>query len=733
MPKRKNPSNKSDKVSISKIHRVFNKYPKKSFNYKQVSRKMGANNEAQKKLVALALTEMAQKKILKEVRPGHFQLIRKPEETKTFTVRGQVDMTTSGSAYIIVDNAESDIYISPKNTLNALHQDVVKVKVLNKPNREHRRGKKQFESRLEGQIVSIEERKRTEFVGTLNVAKDFAFLIPDSPRMTVDIFVPLKKLKGGKNGEKALVKMIDWPDTAASPFGEVIEVLGKQGDNNTEMLSILSEHALPTSFPETLEKEAAKIPTEITAEIIATRRDFRKVMTFTIDPVDAKDFDDALSIQKMKNGNWEIGVHIADVSHYVPRGSTIDKEAYSRATSIYLVDRVIPMLPEKLSNNVCSLRPNEEKLCFAAVFEMNEEGAVLNKWIGRTLIESDKRFAYADAQKLIEDNDDKKQYAKEVKKLDKLAKKLRAKRFQNGSIAFDRVEVQFELDEKGNPIKVVPKVMQDSNKLIEEFMLLANRVVSERIGKVGSSKEKGANKVRPFVYRIHDSPNTEKLILFSKFIGTFGYSINLGSPREIAFSMNKVLQEVKGKPEQNVIETLAIRTMAKAEYSTKNIGHYGLGFQHYSHFTSPIRRYPDLMVHRLLEKYLANERVDQKELNSLEDECQHCSEQEREAAEAERDSIKFKQVQFMENQVGNEFGGIISGIAEYGLFVELEDNKCEGLVRARDLDDDNYHFDKDNYCFKGQRRGKKYQLGDKVNVVVNSVDLLKKQISLLLK
>jgi len=546
------------------------------------------------------------------------------------------------------------------------------------------------------------------------------------------IFVPLNKLRKGKNGEKALVKMIDWPETAASPFGEVVQVLGEAGDNNTEMVSILSEHALASSFPESLEREAGKIPTEITDQIVAERRDYREVTTFTIDPLDAKDFDDALSIQKTKDGNWEIGVHIADVSHYVKRGSVIDIEAYDRATSIYLVDRVIPMLPEKLSNQVCSLRPNEEKLSFAAIFEMNEGGSVLKRWFGRTVIKSNHRFTYAEAQALIEGAGDRQPLAKEIKKLNQLAKLLRKERFLGGSIGFERTEVEFELDKKGNPLAVVPKVMQDSNKLIEEFMLLANRLVSEKIGKVGKSNEGKARKVRPFVYRIHDSPDKDKLILFSKFISTFGYSMKLGTPRDISFSLNKVLEDVKGKPEQNVIETLAIRTMAKAEYSTKNIGHYGLGFQHYSHFTSPIRRYPDLMVHRLLEKYLAGQHVDQKELNSLEAECQHCSEQERAAERAERDSIKFKQVQFMADQVGNEFNGIISGIAEYGLFVELEENKCEGLVRSNDLNGDNYYFDKDKYCFKGQRKGKRYTLGDSVTVVVNSVDLVKKQINLLL-
>jgi ribonuclease R len=731
MSKSKNPSNKGNKVSLSKIHRVFNKYPKKSFNYKQIARRIGADNEAQKTLVTQALTEMCKKKLLKEVQPGNFQLIRRTEDTKSFTVKGVVDMTTTGSAYVIIEGAESDVYISQKNTLNALHQDVVKVRIRSGSSKV--RGRKKFDSKLEGEIIEVLERKRTEFVGSLNVSKDFAFLIPDNPKMNVDIFVPLKHLEGGKNGEKALVKMIDWPSTAGSPFGKVVQVLGKAGDNNTEMVAILSSHALPSSFPESLEKEAAKIPVEITDEIVASRRDFRDVMTFTIDPADAKDFDDALSIQKTKLGNWEIGVHIADVSHYVEKGSDIDKEAYERATSIYLVDRVIPMLPEKLSNLVCSLRPDEEKLCFAAIIEMNGSGDVLNSWLGKTVIRSNKRFTYADAQELIEADSEDKPMSKEVKVLDRLAKVLRKTRLAQGSIAFERTEVGFILDDKGNPTSVVPKVMKDSNKLIEEFMLLANRLVSERIGKtVSDTTKKQVNKVRPFVYRVHDAPDKDKLVLFAKFINTFGHSIKLGAPRDIALSMNKVLQDIKGKPEQNVIETLAIRTMAKAEYTTKNIGHYGLGFQFYSHFTSPIRRYPDLIVHRLLGQYLNKDKVDQKELNALEAECQHCSEQERAAEHAERDSRKFKQVQFMSDQIGKEYNGVISGVAEYGLFVELADNKCEGLVRSRDLDDDNYRFEKDNYCFKGQRNGKKYQLGDSIAVVINSVDLIKKQINLLL-
>ena len=731
MSKHKNPSNKGNKVSLSKIHRVFNKYPKKSFNYKQIARRVGADNEAQKTLVAQTLAEMCKNKLLKEVRPGDFQLLLRAEDTKSFTVKGVVDMTTTGSAYVIVEGAESDIYISQKKTLNALHQDVVRVKVKNNPSRA--RGSKKFDSKPEGEIVEVLERKRTEFVGSLNVSKDFAFLIPDNPKMNVDIFVPLKHLEGGKNGEKALVKMTDWPSTAGSPFGKVVQVLGKAGDNNTEMVAILSSHALPSSFPESLEKEAAKIPVDITDKIVAERRDYREVMTFTIDPADAKDFDDALSIQKTKSGNWEIGVHIADVSHYVRKGSEIDKEAYERATSIYLVDRVIPMLPEKLSNLVCSLRPDEEKLCFAAIIEINDNGDILNNWLGKTVIRSNKRFTYADAQELIEADNENTPMSTEIKVLDRLAKILRNTRLAQGSIAFERTEVGFVLDENGNPLRVVPKVMKDSNKLIEEFMLLANRLVSEKIGKTFSDPSgKQANKAQPFVYRVHDAPNKDKLALFTKFINTFGHSIKLGTPRDISLSLNKLLQDIKGKPEQNVIETLAIRTMAKAEYTTKNIGHYGLGFQYYSHFTSPIRRYPDLIVHRLLEQYLKKEKIDQKDINALEAECQHCSEQERAAEQAERDSIKFKQVQFMSDQIGNEYNGVISGIAEYGLFVELVDNKCEGLVRSKDLNDDTYRFDKDNYCFKGQRRGGKYQLGDNINVVINSVDITKKQINLVL-
>jgi len=544
-------------------------------------------------------------------------------------------------------------------------------------------------------------------------------MVANSRQMPYDVFIPLPKLQGAQNGDKVIVRITEWPEKYRNPFGEVLSVLGKPGENDTEMHAILAEFDLPYEFDKKVEDAANQVSEIITDEDYKARRDFREITTFTIDPADAKDFDDALSIKKLGNGNWEVGVHIADVTHYVTKGSIVENEAFERATSVYLVDRVVPMIPEKLSNMVCSLRPNEEKLCYSIVFEIDENADVLDEWIGRTVINSDKRFNYEEAQSVIESG--KGEFKDELLLLNGLAQKLRARRFKNGAISFERVEVKFEIDDKGKPLGVYFKEHKESNQLIEEFMLLANKRIAEFIGKA----DKG-QKAKTFVYRIHDKPDPEKLERFSKFIQRFGYSISTSGQKNITTSINNLLDEVQGKKEQNVIETLAVRSMAKAIYSTKNVGHYGLSFPYYTHFTSPIRRYPDMMVHRMLTDYIKGE--ESKNKNKYEDMCKHSSEMERRAAEAERASIKYKQVEFMKDHIGDDFEGVISGVTEWGFYVELNESKCEGLVHIRELDDDYYFFDEDNYAIIGRRNKKTYQLGDSVKIKIIKADLEKKQL-----
>jgi len=571
----------------------------------------------------------------------------------------------------------------------------------------------------EGEVIEIIKSANVNIVGVIDISKTFAFIIANTRQMPYDVFIPLGKINGAQNGDKVVAKITEWPAQYRNPFGEVIEVLGKPGENETEMHAILAEFDLPYKFDESVEHEAEKIPIEITDADYKERRDFRDVTTFTIDPADAKDFDDALSLQKLKNGNWEIGVHIADVTHYVKKDSILDQEAYNRGTSVYLVDRVVPMLPEKLSNNVCSLRPNEEKLCYSIVFEMDENGDIWDQWIGRTVIKSDKRFSYEEAQALIEGGEG--DLKEEILILNNLAQKIRKRRFKDGAISFERVEVKFNIDETGKPLGVFFKVNKESNQLIEEFMLLANKHVAAFIGDV----KKGEH-AKTFVYRIHDKPNPDKLQIFSKFIQRFGYSINTTGHKNITTSINNLLDEVQGKKEQNVIETLAVRAMAKAVYSTKNIGHYGLSFDFYSHFTSPIRRYPDMMVHKLLTDYMNGGKSKDKE--KYEQMCVYASEMERKAAEAERASIKYKQVEYMKDHVGEDFDGIISGVTEWGFYVELNESKCEGLVHIRELDDDYYFFDEDNYSIIGRKNKKTFQLGDPVKIKIVRADLEKKQL-----
>ena len=572
----------------------------------------------------------------------------------------------------------------------------------------------------EGEVVEILESKERTFVGKLQVAKGFAFLITENKTLANDIFIPKDKLKGGKNGDKAIVRIVEWPDEAKNPLGEVIDILGIAGQNTAEMHAILAEFGLPYKYPSSVEKAADKIPEAISPVEIENREDFRGITTFTIDPKDAKDFDDALSARRLDNGNWEVGVHIADVTHYVKTNGVIDKEAQSRATSVYLVDRTIPMLPERLCNQICSLRPDEEKLCFSAVFELNSDAVVQNSRICRTIIKSDRRFTYEEAQEVIETGEG--DYKEEILALNDLAKKLRERRFKNGAINFDRYEVKFEIDEQGKPVRVYFKISKDANKLIEEFMLLANRTVAEFVGRPPKGKTK-----KTFVYRIHELPDPDKMENFASFIRRFGYKLKTdGTKTDISKGINSLLDNVQGKPEENLIETVAIRAMQKARYSTENIGHYGLAFEYYTHFTSPIRRYPDMMVHRLLERYLAGGRsVIQKKYEEL---CDHCSSMEQVAANAERASIKYKQVEFMQDKLGMVFDGVISGVTEWGLYVELNENKCEGLVPIRDLDDDYYEFDEKNYCLLGRRKKRQYRLGDPITIKVAQANLERKQL-----
>ncbi|HNY52648.1 MAG TPA: ribonuclease R [Bacteroidales bacterium] len=624
---------------------------------------------------------------------------------KRIYLTGTVDMTRMGYGYIISDEIEDDVFVAARNLNTALHGDKVKVWLYAR-----KKG-----SRPEGEVVEILERWKSSFVGTLEVMPGFAFLIPDNKNMPFDIFIPASALKGGKQGQKAVARITEWKRNSKNPVGEIVTVLGEPGLHSTEMHAILAEYELPYAFTEEVEKDAASINGMITEKDIRERKDFRDVPTFTIDPEDAKDFDDALSLRKLENGNWEAGIHIADVTYYVKPGSLTEEEARQRATSVYLVDRVVPMLPERLSNDICSLRPGEDKLCFSAVFELNEKAEVQNEWFGRTVINSDRRFSYGEAQLVIDTGEG--DMKDQLLLLHDLAQKLRSKRFAYGAFSFEREEVQFELDENGKPLGVKFRDMGTANQLIEEFMLLANRRVAEYVGK----KLRG----RTFVYRVHDKPDPEKISNFRAFITRFGYKLT-SDEKNLPKAMNRLMKEVAGRSEQNIIETIALRAMAKAVYSTDNIGHYGLAFKHYTHFTSPIRRYPDMMVHRLLTAYLNHDDPGNKE--KIEKHCQHSSKMERLAAEAERASIKYKQVEFMSERIGQVFDGVISGVTEWGIYVEIIENQCEGMVSIRDLHDDYYEYDEENYCIRGKSTGKLYTLGDRVKVEMVKADLQKKQL-----
>jgi len=687
------------------ITEVLQKSGNQALNYKQVSAKLNLPDQDSKMGIQEILKDGTRSGVFKEVSKGKYIL----KEHRTILI-GKVDMTADGSAYIVTDDeSEEDIFIAPRKIRNALHGDIVKIHAYESK----RVGKK------EGEVIEILERARTNFTGVLKVSPRFAFLIADDRKMLHDIFVPVEDLNGAKDGEKVVVSITDWPQGSKNPVGKVKDVLGTQGENNTEMNAILADYGFPLSFPPSVETEAEALATQITDQEISKRKDFRNKLTFTIDPFDAKDFDDAISFVKLEEGRYEIGVHIADVTHYVVPDTTLDNEAFERGTSVYLVDRVIPMLPERLSNNLCSLRPNEDKLCFSAVFEIDDKATILSEWFGKTVIHSDKRLSYEDAQELIETKEG--ELSDELAILNRLAYIMREKRFKNGAISFETVETKFRLDENGKPLGVYVQERKDAHKLIEDYMLLANKKVAEFIGK----NHKGKNKLT-FIYRAHDVPKETSLLNFSQFAARFGYKINTGSSKETAHSLNHLMEEVEGKKEQNVLTQLAIRSMAKAIYTTKSMSHYGLGFDYYTHFTSPIRRYPDMMVHRLLEHYLANGTSVNEE--AYEKMATHASQMEKRAADAERASVKYKQAEFLLNQIGSEYVGIISGVTEWGMYVEIEENKCEGMIRLRDMTDDFYALDEKNYAIIGQRKKKQYQLGDEVRVKVKNVDLAKRQI-----
>lgn len=694
-----------DKKNLKKVMlSLMYEEPARIFNYKQMSSMLGIKDHDSRKLVSVALEELSENGYIESHGHGKYRL-----KVRGGYVVGILDIQSKGYAYVRSEEVDTPVYIASRNMMHALTGDKVRVHLFAR-----RKGHD-----LEGEIVEVIERAKKQFVGVVERTRTYAFLMP-SGKSTFDIFIPAEALNGAETGQKAIAEITEWPSNAKNPVGKIIEVLGDKGHNDTEMHAILAEYDLPWRFPLKVEKAAERIPDEIGMEEIRKRRDFRDVTTFTIDPADAKDFDDALSLRRLDNGNWEVGVHIADVTHYVKPGTILEEEAYSRATSVYLVDRVVPMLPEKLSNGVCSLRPNEDKLCFSAVFEMNDQGDLLKEWIGKTIINSDRRFSYEEAQEIIETG--RGDLSQEVLKLNSLAEKLRERRFGNGSIAFDRVEIKFEIDEKGKPLSVYFKESKEANKLIEEFMLLANKRVAEFIGK-------GKTTPKTFVYRIHDRPDPEKLENFNNFIHKFGLGIQLVTPRAIATSMNNLLENVKGRKEQNIVEMLAIRAMAKAAYSTRNIGHYGLAFEHYTHFTSPIRRYPDMMVHRLLEKYLDGGRS--ADNVKYEEMCRHSSDMETRAANAERSSIKYKQVEFMQDHIGEVYAGVISGVTEFGLFVELQ-NKIEGMIPISEIGDDFYIFNEDNYSIRGRHTNRIFQLGDEISVKIWRTNLERKQLDFLL-
>jgi ribonuclease R len=716
MSKRVRKPVKKEKDFSEQIIKILSQSANKAFNYKQIGAKLELDDTQSRNQIIKDLKILAAQDKIIESEPGKYLIKAASKEY----YEGKIDMTGRKTAYFVCAELEEDVFIPTNNLNHALDKDIVKVYVYNR-----RKGK-----RPEGEVIEVLERNKTDFVGVIDIQKNFSFVSTANPKMYTDIFIPKDKIGEAEQGDVVLVHIEDWPSRADSPFGKVIKVLGKPGEHDTEIHAILAEYGLPSEFPIEVETYAQKIDTSISEAEIANRRDMRDTLTFTIDPKDAKDFDDALSFKKLENGNYEIGIHIADVSYYLEEGTILDDEAYQRATSVYLVDRVVPMLPEVLSNFACSLRPQEEKYTFSAVFEIDEKCKVVNEWFGRTVIYSDQRFAYEEAQYIIETKDDmipeeisitgsaykvSEEIVNATLKLDELAKIFRRKRMNDGAISFDKVEVKFNLSEEGEPEGVYFKVSKDANHLIEEFMLLANKKVAEFIGK----------QKKTFIYRIHDEPNEDKLFAMQAVIAKFGHKIDF-KQGSISQALNKLMEDVNGKKEQNLIDTLAIRTMSKAKYSTDNIGHYGLAFDYYSHFTSPIRRYPDVMVHRLLQFYLDGGKSADEEL--YETKCLHCSTMEGLATNAERDSIKYMQVKYMQDHQDQEFLGVISGVTEWGIYVEIIENKCEGMVRIRDIKDDYYTFDEKQFALVGATSNQLLQLGDEIFVKVKNADLVKKQL-----
>lgn len=722
MTRKKKGKSKSKGISnlSNTILSILKKERNQTFNYKQIAAKIGVNDASSRNQIIKKLRDLQGKKEIEEVERGKFKAVINAEYHT-----GILDLAAKGNGYIICDDFEDDVFIASNNINKALNGDEVEFYAYKR----RRRGK------AEGEITNIIKRAKSEYVGVIQIheKKNFAFVVCDSNKMYKDIFVPINKINKAEDGDKVLVSLEDWPEKSDSPNGKVLKVLGKPGEHNTEIHAILAEYGLPMEFPHEVEEYANNLDTSITEEEISKRRDMRKDLTFTIDPKDAKDFDDALSFKVLDNGLYEIGIHIADVSHYLQEGTVLDDEAYERATSVYLVDRVVPMLPEVLSNKACSLRPHEEKLTFSAVFQMNDKCEIKNEWFGRTVTYSDARFAYEEAQAVIESktntipkevsltgeayNTDQK-IADAILKMDELAKLMRGKRMSSGAISFDKVEVKFNLDENANPIGVFFKTSKDANKLIEEFMLLANRKVSEFVGKKDPKKT--------FVYRVHDEPDESKLSNLQNVVSKFGYKLDFKDRKSVSSSLNNLLKNVNGKKEQNLVDTLTIRTMSKAEYTTHNIGHYGLAFDYYSHFTSPIRRYPDVMAHRLLQQYLDGEKSANEGV--YEEKCQHSSNMEGLATRAERDSIKYMQIKFMQDHQDEEFVGVISGVTDWGIYVEIISNKCEGMVSVRDMKDDHYAFDQDTYSMVGSKNNISYQLGEEIIVSVKNADLVKKHL-----